>query len=153
MVLGSQRIALLVVQSVAIGRYARHENVALQAEADGADRGFHLRGRGAALPIVGVIENDLETAAVERLAKRGCVVAVGHQIFDAAAEVVLGLAMQYRDFVTRLQQRFHQRTADEQSAADNQYFHIFPVIRTHRRTRCTLEKDTTINRNIPVPGA
>ena len=57
------------------------------------------------------------------------VVAVGHDVLDPPAEVVLRLAVQDRDVVAGLQQFLHQRAADEQSSADYQNFHRLPDIR------------------------
>ena len=108
MIVRRQRIAFVVIQAVAIGGHARHEDVAHQAVARGLHRGFHLRRRGAALPVVDVVEDDLEAAACERLPHLVRIVAVRHQILHAPAQVVLGLAVQDGDIMAGLHQFLNQ---------------------------------------------
>ncbi len=76
MIVGRQRVAFVVVQPVAVRRHAGHEDVALQAIARGARGGFNVGRRGAALPIVGVIEDHLEPAIAEGTAQRRVVLTV-----------------------------------------------------------------------------
>ena len=67
MIVRRQRIAFVMIQSVAIRGHAGHENVARQRSPASLRRGFDLRRRGAALPVVDVVEDDFEAAAFERL--------------------------------------------------------------------------------------
>ena len=133
MVVGGERVALLVVQAVAIGGDAGHEDVAADAVAAGADGGLHLGGRGAALPIVGIVENHLEAAAGQGFPQRIGVVPIRHEVLHAAAEVVLRLAVQNRHIVAALHQLLHQQPADEESSTDDQYLHM--LLGTSRKTR------------------
>ena len=94
--------------------------------ADRAHRGLHLLRRGAALPVVDVVEDHFEAAGGQGLAHGVGVVAVRHDVLDPPAEVVLGLAVQDRDFVAALHQLLHQLAADEQGPPDDQYFHKLP---------------------------
>ena len=124
MVIGRQRIAFLVIQAVAIGRHAGHENVAAEAVAAGPHGGFHLLGGGAALPIVNVVENHVETARGQSFAHGRGIVAVGLDVVHPASEIVLGLAVQNGDIVAALHQLFDQSAADEEGSADDQYLHM-----------------------------
>ena len=58
---GASGVALVVIQAVAIGGDAGHENVPRQAVAAGPRGRLHLRRGGPALPVVDVVVNDLET--------------------------------------------------------------------------------------------
>ena len=70
MIVRRQRIALVMVQPVAIGADARHEDVTMQIVAAGPRRGFHLRGRGAVLPVVHIVVNDVEASCRPARASR-----------------------------------------------------------------------------------
>src|ERR1035437_3909718 len=61
-VIRRQRIAFLMVQSVAVGGHAGNKDVAAQTVATGAHRRLHLFRRGAALPVVNIVEYHIETA-------------------------------------------------------------------------------------------
>ncbi len=120
MVVRRQRVAFVMVQSVAVGGHARHENVALQVGAAGARGGFHVGRRGAALPVVDVVEDDVEFLPGQRALHRFGIVAVRHDAGDFLAQIVPRPAVQNGDFVAGLQQFLHQRPADEQRSSDNQ---------------------------------
>ena len=105
MIVGRQRIALVVVQTVAVGRHARHVDVALQPVAARFGGRFHLRSGRAAMPVVDVVVHDVEPLAGQRCLQCRSVIAVGNDLFDPLAQVVPGLAMQDRDLVLGFQQR------------------------------------------------
>ncbi len=119
-----QRVAFVMIQAIAISGDARHENVAMQFVADGAHRAFDVRGGSAALPIVDVVEHYVEILARQRRFHGLFVVAVGHDIFHAPTQVVLGLAMQNRDGMVLLQQLGHHHAADELRSPDHQTIHV-----------------------------
>ena len=60
MVVRRERVAFMMVQTVTIGGNARHVYVALQPVAACAGSRLHLGGRGSAMPVVDVVENDVE---------------------------------------------------------------------------------------------
>ena len=122
-VVGRQGVAFVVVQAVAVGRDARHKDVAVERAVDGADRAFHLRRGGAALPIVNVVEDHLEALAGERGLHGLGIVAVGGEILNPAAQVVLGLAVQDGHGVAGFEQLGHKVAADELRSSDNQAIH------------------------------
>ena len=122
-----QRIAFLVVEPVAVSRHAGHKNVAAQPVAARPYGRFYLRRGSATLPIVDVVEHHFEAAAAQRLAHGFRVVAVGHHVLHPPPEIVLGLAVQNRDVMPRLDQFLDQGTADEERAADDQYFHTLSI--------------------------
>ena len=119
-----QRIALMVVQAVAVSRHARHKDVALQVETDGSYGRFHLSCGGSTRPVIYVVEHHVESPPGDGFANRCGVVAVGLEVGHPFAEIMAWLAMQDRNFVARLQERGHQRTANEKRAADNKNFHV-----------------------------
>ena len=105
MVVRRQRVAFVVIQAVAIGRHARHEDVALQAVAAGPHGGLHLRGGGAALPVVDVVEDHLEAPAITAALAAGVASLRSATRFSTRlAEVVLRLAVQNGDVMAGLQQ-------------------------------------------------
>ena len=96
MIVRRQRIAFMVIQPVAIGGDTGHENIAMQIVPADARRAFHLRGRGATLPIVDVVEHYIEIFARQSALQRFRIVAVGGDVADFFAEIVPRLAMQHR---------------------------------------------------------
>ncbi len=98
-ILGGERILLVMVQPVAIRGDARHEDVSRQTVAAGVNGAFHLRCRSAALPVVDIVEYDIEAMAAKCALHRRDIVAVGLQILDALAKIVLTFAMKNRDIV------------------------------------------------------
>src|SRR5437870_4349010 len=82
MIVGRQRIAVVMVQSVAIRGHAGHEYVSRKAVSrrhhHGLRRSFHLGRGSAARPVVHVVEDHLEAGEVKRLPHRFGVVAVRH---------------------------------------------------------------------------
>ena len=113
-----------MIQAIPVGGHAGQKNVAAEAVAAGADGGFHLLRRGAALPVVHVIEHRVEAARGKNFAHRLGIVAVGLDVVHPASEIVLRLAMQDRDFVAALHQLVHQGPADEEGTPDYQYLHM-----------------------------
>ena len=76
----------MVIQSVAIRRHTRHEDTSLQTwSGDGFGGLFDLNGRGAALPIVDVIIDELEFAAVQSLLQRLGVVSIADEFVHLLA--------------------------------------------------------------------
>ena len=119
MIVGRQRVALIVVQAVAVGGHAGHEDVARQAVAAGAHGGLHLRGRGAALPVVDIVVDHVEAAAVQGLLDGLGIVAVRHQVLDAARQSMRRLAVHDRHIMAGVAQLLDQLPADEQGTADD----------------------------------
>src|SRR5262249_53583661 len=126
-VVWSQRIAFMMIQPIAIGRHAGHEHIALDVVSQGANSGFDVSRSSAAFPVVDVIEGQFETASCQGGAQGVRVVAVGHDVFYATAEIVFWAAVQNRNAVTSLQQFSHQQPADESCSSDDEGFHA-----THR---------------------
>src|ERR1700693_3216711 len=86
-----KRVALVMIQAVAIGGYARHENVAVQIVAAGTRGSFYLSRRGAALPVVHVVIDDIEGFAGQRLLDSVGIVLVDRNARDFLAAVVTRL--------------------------------------------------------------
>ncbi len=118
-----QRVAFVMIQAVAVRGHARHENVTMEIAAARAHGAFDVAGGGPALPVVDVVENDIEFLPGQRGLHGLPVVAVGDQILYAAAQVMTRTAMQHRDGMLLLQQFGHQHPADEPSPSDNQAIH------------------------------
>ncbi len=114
-----QCVAFIVVQAVAVGRHAGHEDIARYAVAAGPHGGLHLRRGGAALPIVDVVVNHVEAPLVQRLLDRFGVVAVRHQILDAPRQTVLRLAVHYGYIVAGIAQFLYELPANERGTADD----------------------------------
>src|ERR1035438_4623798 len=164
MVVGRQRIALLVIQAVAVGGDARHEDVAGNAVPAGTYGGLHLGRRGAAFKIVNIVEYHVETTARQDFVQRFGVVAIGHQVLDPASEVVLRFAVQDGDVVAFLKQLLHQQFPDEESSSDYQHFHRSSLglrrgaggsdfIRAEPVSIALQPNNSATNRNIPGPNA
>ena len=120
MVIGRQRVTLVMIQPIAIGGHAGDINVAMQPVAGKQTRGsFHLCRGSAALPVVNVVEHGVETASGERGFEGGDVVAISLQIGHAAPEIVLRPPMQNSDAMPGLEQFVHQQPADEQRPPDH----------------------------------
>ena len=79
-----------------------------------------MQGRGAMLPIVRVVVDDIEKATGERLFQRLRTVAIRLDIAHLLAEVVLRLAVQHGDFMAGLHQLRDQGPAYEQGSTDYQ---------------------------------
>ena len=122
MIVRRQRVAFVMIQSIAIGGHTGHEDIALQIVAAGARRGFHLGGGGAALPIVDVVVDDIEILAGQSALQSFRIIAVGHDVADLFSQIVARLPVQNGNFVPGVQQFLHQRPADEQRSADHQNF-------------------------------
>jgi hypothetical protein len=121
---GGEGVLFAVVESVAIGGDGGHEDVALEGVGGaGFGGGDDLVGSGAALPIVGIIEDDLEAAGGEDVADGLGVVTVGDEVFDAAAEVVAGFTVEVGDLVTGFEKGFDEGTPDEEGAPDDKNAH------------------------------
>ena len=112
----------MVIQAVSVCCHAGHEDVAVQPIGAGARGRLHLSGRGAAFPVVHVVEDDVESGPGQNAADLVDIVAVSHQVPDPLAQVVRRLAVQHPDFMAALEQFGHQRSSDEQRAADHQNF-------------------------------
>src|SRR6516225_7597834 len=129
MVVRRQRVTFLVIQPVAVSRYAGHEDITREpVSAQGSHGGFYLGGGGAALPVVDVIVYGVEAAAGQGLADRFGVIPVSRQVVHAPAEVVLRLTMQDRHIVAGLYQFFHQGPPDEQGSPNDQHSHTTPRV-------------------------
>ena len=76
-ILSRQSVAFLMIQAVAVGGNARHINIAGQVVAACLDRGLNLGGRGAAIPVIDVVEDDVKLPARQGRAHGGPIVAVG----------------------------------------------------------------------------
>src|SRR5579872_474325 len=132
MIVGRQGIALMMIQAIAIRRHARHEDIAMQASVDGARGGLHLRGGGAALPVVDIVVDNLEAAARQRFFQRLGIVAVGDNVADLATQLVLGLPMQDRYFMSRLEQFRDKMPSDKKRTANYQDSHALPAASRRR---------------------
>src|SRR6185437_13593183 len=131
------------------------KHVSGNAFAHGFDRRLNLLGGGAPLPIVGVVENRLKTAGRQGLAQRLGVVAVRHDVFHLADEIVLRLAVQHGDLMARLDQLFYEQAANEEGPPDNQYLHTLlnSSDAPSSSGRGAYSNDTETSRNIPAPDA
>ncbi len=103
MIVRGQCVALVMVQSVAISTDAGHEDVTVQIAAAGPRGCFHVRGRGAMLPIVHVVVNDVELLAGQRALQRLRVIPVDLDIGNFLSQIVTVLAMQDADFMAGAQ--------------------------------------------------
>ncbi len=124
MIVRRQRVAFVMIQPVAVCAHARHENVTVQIISAGPRRRFHLRGRGAVLPVVYVVEHNIEVPACQRPLHCLGIVAVRHNVADLFSQLMAWFSMQNGDVVAGVKQLLHQRLADKQSAADHQHFSL-----------------------------
>jgi hypothetical protein len=85
--------------------------------------GFNLRRRSAALPIVNVIEDDVEVAARQRAAESLGVVPVPLDFMYTFAQVVSVAPVQNCDFMIGFQQRTNQSASNEVGTADHEDLH------------------------------
>jgi hypothetical protein len=97
--------------------------------AEGSDGRFHVAGGGAALPVVDVIEDDVEFLAGQGELHRLTIVAIGLDIFDAAAQIVTRTAMQHRYGMIGFEKLGDQETADEPGSTYDKAIHA--LVRCH----------------------
>ena len=123
MIVRSQGLAFVVVQTIAIRGHAGHENIAFKIVAEGERGAFHVGCRGALLPIVDVVENGFEAARADSAPDRHGIVPVRDQVLDSFGKWVLASAVENGHRMASLQQLLDEQTADEQGSSDHQYFH------------------------------
>jgi hypothetical protein len=114
----------VVIQAVAIGCDAGKKHVALEVVSGSPSRGFDVARRGAAFPIVGVVEDQVELFAGQSSLDRLRVVSVGGDVFHSPAQIVGGFAMQDGHRMPALQQVSDQRPADESGSSDDKRVHV-----------------------------
>src|ERR1017187_7448394 len=126
-IIGRQRVAFLVVESVAVGGHAGHEDVPAHPVAEQAHGSFHLGRGGAVFPIVRVVEHHLEPPPPQGFPHGIRVIAIRHDVLHPPAEIVLRLAVQDRNFVPSLDQLIHEQAANKESPANDQYLHTLLI--------------------------
>ena len=123
MVVGREGIGFMMVQAIAIGGDARHEDIAAEAVAGGAHGGFDMVRGGAALPVVDIVENDFEAMGRNRLGDGLHIVAVTDDVGHLLAVLVGALPVHDGDIMPGFHQGLHQRLTDELSSTDDENFH------------------------------
>ena len=119
-----ERVAFMMIQTIAISRDARHENVPVQPRSGAKHRrAFHLGGCGATLPVIHVVEDGVELPARESHAQRFRFVAVTDDLVHAFAQVMSRFPVQNGDVVAGSGQLMHEQPAYEQGAADYKDMH------------------------------
>ena len=114
-----------MIQPIAIRGDGGHINVARQPVAQRMDRPLNMLHGGAAFPIVGIIENYLKPAALQRFLHRADIISVGLDIVYLLAVAVLRLPVQHRNIVTGLHQFRDQQLANKRGSANYQDSHLF----------------------------
>jgi hypothetical protein len=116
------------VEDVLLQREERLHGCVVAGRAHGS---FHVPGRGSAIPVVDVVEDQLEFRPGQRGAHRLRVIAVGHDVAHLAAQVMLGAAMHHGDVMAGFEQLRHQRLADESCSSDDEAIHGRAFMREH----------------------
>ena len=132
-VVGGQGVALVVIQAVAVGGDAGHEDVAANVAAKLLAERVDDGGGGAALPVVGVVEKGVEVLAGQGALHLLRVVAIGLQVLHLLAELVGRLAVQDGHLMLLLDELGDEVPSDESRAADHEDFH--PLADTLLRIR------------------
>jgi len=88
----------MVIQAVSVCCHAGHEDVAVQPIGAGARGRLHLSGRGAAFPVVHVVEDDVESGPGRTRRIWSTSLRSATRWPDPLAQVVRRLAVQHPDF-------------------------------------------------------
>lgn len=118
-IIWGERVGFVMVEPVAIGGDAGHEDVLREVAFHRFDSVLDLSGGGAAFPVVDVIENDVELFAGENLLDLFRIVAVGDDIADLLLERMGLLAVQDGDIVLLLEQSLYQQAANKLGSANH----------------------------------
>jgi hypothetical protein len=91
--------------------------------AERSDGRFDVAGGGASLPVVDVVEHDVELLAGQGELHGLAVVAVSLDILDAAAQIMTRTAMQHRYGMIGFEKLGDQKTADEPGSTYDKAIH------------------------------
>ena len=112
-----------MVQAVAIGGDARHEDIAGEIAGNVFRGGFHLLRGGAAFPVVSEVVDRVEAHAGESVADGRGVVPVAHCIAHAAAKRLFCFPVEDGDFVIGGEEPLHQKFSNKQRSTDYENAH------------------------------
>src|SRR5260370_32737719 len=78
----SERVAFVVVQSVPIGRYAGHEHISAHTAVKNLSCRFYLCAGCPSLRVVGIVVDGVKSSTSNSLTHTCRVIAIGHHIVD-----------------------------------------------------------------------